>query len=589
VQHSKSVYLTVAYLMLVILAQAIVLPLLFGGGIAGMWLTIYFSLGAIVVALSIFGSDAPAGSRGQLEGFLIANARKMAIKNKWLRGFAMVGAAFLSMVTWPLLIVYLLFLLFRKPDLVLGDLKRRLKLRINLLAALYPEMVFLSIWLALVPAAMHVLIQFWGNEPSYFDFVATMVIIAVGLKHVLHLLGPAPTQEMLRKAKAPVALNYVTIVVCDLVALILCYNIILSTLASGTPSLAGVKDIYNRLNGFKDVFLLAFDRPKELIDYALGLSGLLWVITLAKDMLNLKGYKRTMTDRCVRTFGLAICGFEAEAKAEIETLSPETDTEIKLRAESYAALGDYPQSLRLTESFVRRKGEDRDVRGMSNAILLVSETLYHGHETERLARVVAFLEGHGLDSAQIIFAASAFSLRPADLAEVLKADGTSERLQLAKAYVLWEAGHRRAGFEALKPLAKPESEQPSGGDGEKKTLDANEACEVAVSLMMLEGLVDSKELAHEVEKLLAEYSGPLQSAIEAEVRLSVLLSLCWVLTEAADRLKGRIGDVMPVLRLSDAAFARIEPTSLSEPFTEDLMGVRSRFQPVETVKVPAAI
>ena len=43
-KHSKSVYLTVVYLMLIILAQAIVVPLIFAGGIARMWLTIYYLL-----------------------------------------------------------------------------------------------------------------------------------------------------------------------------------------------------------------------------------------------------------------------------------------------------------------------------------------------------------------------------------------------------------------------------------------------------------------------------------------------------------------------------------------------------------------
>jgi hypothetical protein len=416
-----------------------------------------------------------------------------------------------------------------------------------------------------------------------------MIIIAVGLKHVLHLVGPATYQEMLRKAKAPVALNYITSVVCDLVALILCYNILLSTLTSGTPTLAGVKDIYDRLNGFKDVFLLAFDRPKERIDYALGLSGLLWLITLAKDMLNLKGYKRTTHDRCARVFCLALCGFETDAKAEIETLSPDSDIEIKILAESYAVLGDHLQSLRLTERFVLRKGENRDVKGLSNAILLVTEMLYHGSETERLAKVIAFLENHGMDSVQLIVAA--IITGPSEFAQALKADGTSDRLLLAKAYTLWEAGDRRDGLLAFKRLATPESEKPGGGDaGQEKTVDADEACTFAVYLMMLEGLVDTnKELASEVEKGLAEYAG-LHTAIEAEVRFTVLFSLCWILTVAAGRLKGRIADVLPILRLADAAFARIETTSLTEPFQKDLIGLRSRFQPVETVKehVPAA-
>jgi hypothetical protein len=576
VQHSKLVYLSLAYLMLVILAQAIALPLIFGGGIAAMWLTIYFSISAITIALSIFGMDAPVGSRGQLEGFLVSNARKMAIKNKWLRGFAIVGEYFLNAVTWPILIVYLLFLVLRKPNLVLGDMKRGLQLRINWLAGLYPPMVFLSIWLALVPAAMHGLIQFRGSEPSYFDFVATMIIIAVGLKHVLHLLGPTPTQEMLRKAKAPVALNYITIVVCDLVALILCYNMVLSALTSGIPSLAGLKDIYNRLNGFKDIFLLAFERPKQPIDYALGISGLLWVITLAKDVLNFRGYKRTTLDRCARTFGLAVCGFEAGAKAEIETLTPDTDNEIKLIAESCAALGDYPQSLRLTDRFVRRKGEERDVKGLTNAILLITETLYNGHDTERLAKVVAFLEDHGLDSIQLIFAA--INSRMDDLAEVLKADGTSRRLQLAKAYVLWEAGLRRDGFAALKQLAKPKFEQASSVDaGKEKTLDTSDACEAAVLLMMLEGFVDRAELAPEVDRWLAEYAGPLRAEMDAEVRFTVLYPLCWIFADTADRLKGRIADVLPLLRLSDAAFARIETTSLTESFRNNLIDLRSHF------------
>src|SRR5207237_815572 len=114
---------------------------------------------------------------------------------------------------------------------------------------------------------------------------------------------------------------------------------------------------------------------------------------------------------------------------------------------------------------------------------------------------IAFLENYGLDSVQLIFAA--ISTRPAGFAQALRADVTSDRLLLAKAYVLWETGDRRDGFAAFKRLAKPDLEKPNGGNaGQEKTVDVDEVCEFAVYLMMLEGLVDTdEELASEVEKL----------------------------------------------------------------------------------------
>jgi hypothetical protein len=497
----------------------------------------------------------------------------------------------LSVVTWPLTVLYYLFLLFRKFDVVAKDLKRKRLLRSSALQVLYPHMVFLSIWLALVPVAMNIVVHFRGNEQWFFDFVATMVIIAAGLKHLLHLIGSTTTQGILRRAKAPVAVNYVTIVACDLVALILSYNIVLAALEGGTPDLVGVKDIYDRLKGFSDVFNLVLDRPTKPIDYALGLSGMLWLIALARDMLNLRGYQRTTSDLCARGFILALCGFDADARAEIERLSPELDTDIKILAEAHALLGDLRQSLRLTKRFVRRRaefGNDRDVEDMANAILLVSEKFYHADETERISGAIAFLEEHGLDPLQLVFAA--IQKGPAGFAEALKADGQPDRLLLPKAYVYWEVGDRRDGLLALNRLEVLDSAKADEGEAEEdKPLDAHDACALAVFLMMLEGLATEEELREEVDKWLAKSAGSVRTAIEAEERFVALFSLCWILMVAAERLKGRVADVGPVLGLADVALARIEWTPLTDDFSKDLKAFHSQLKPEKALPAAANI
>ncbi|MEM9709204.1 MAG: hypothetical protein AAF871_10470 [Pseudomonadota bacterium] len=568
----------ILFLCFIVLAQAIALPLIFGGTQPAIWITLYFVIGTLILAFAILGSDAPAGSLGQTEFDLIREALKRQVPNAYIRRLLEFGQYIMLGAIWPAGILRGVFHYLRKPELMLRELRQGRRLRLAAMEGLYPGAAFLSVGLALIPLGMHGIISLLGDEPWYFDLIATIVILAIGLKHVLHLIGPAPMQAILRRAKAPVAINYVTVVICDLIALILSYNILLSDLVGGSLDSAGIKAIYAQLKAYSDVFNIVLDEPAARMDYMLGISGLLWLITLSKDLLNLKGYRRTTSDRCARAFGLAICGFDEEAKDELEKLSPHTDQDVKILAEAQAMVGNFRESLGLSKRYGRRLaefGNDQDVEDMAKLYLLAAEKLYHSNEPDRLTDMVKFLDKEGLNAMQVIL--SALTTDPNDFDEALDTLTEPDDFVLAKAYVLWQVGKRQEGLEAYQKLAGFYAAKVEAGEAnEDDPLDGPAAVATAVSLLMQEVLFSSdQDLTNAVEEWLTHYREQVANAATSDDRFAARFNLASILMMAAKRLSGRIENTSSIVELVDKILDQYVGSPLTDPFFEDLKNYRS--------------
>jgi hypothetical protein len=369
----------------------------------------------------------------------------------------------------------------------------------------------------------------------------------------------------------PVAANYIVMTVLDLTGLILSYSWLLIDFQSGQVDVETFRGIYEKLRGFSNIFDLLFFKSNDPVDYMLGLSGLLWLMTLAKDLLRLKGYKRTTEDKCFLAFSMAISGFEGKARKLVGEIEPSKNVEIKVLAEVQSLLNNYVESRKLTKRYIRQTGEfetDSDIASFTNFLLLTTELLYHSHNSTKLSACVKFLFDHRLSDAEVIFATENVGHQGA-IKEVLAQDDFRHVLPLSYCYMTWIAEHPHKALKLFEDLTPKEVERESG-------------LWICLKLLMLEAVAESdEELASRAATWIEVEAERLRSVIRQEHDFTTLAAICWVLMSAQKFFSSKGVTGLGLLGLIDETRERLIDSHLTRPFIKDIDAMRGRY-PVRT-------
>jgi hypothetical protein len=374
-----------------LLAEATVAPaLLFEASWAGIVLNAYIALG---FGLGFFGLVTTRLNRDErrhvLEAFIVdvvnpsRGARLRARLYTWMW-------AIISVTCWPPMHLGLhSFRLMRSFNRMNSSLSAASGL------ALFPFEVSVSAFVAVVPAIL-TLIAVYREPPFVYSIIFLWILVfSIFLKHLSSMISGSTIQTKLRRGMDPVILSYSIITLGDLVGLILSYNAIINWNSGSIFSPEGVSKIFKDLLVFKD-FIEAYEHlPDNFLAYCVGISGLLWWLTLAQGLFQLKGYRRTPADY----LGLAACctmlGKDDRATAFLEAAAASTKDECIQKGQIHAARGEFDKAV---VSVRRALNQTDDVPPTDGYILMIiwgGLFTYRSGE-DRIRQFMEYAVGRGL-------------------------------------------------------------------------------------------------------------------------------------------------------------------------------------------------
>lgn len=215
---------------------------------------------------------------------------------------------------------------------------------------LFPMETSVSLFVALAPAVLTVIA---AHQQAPFVFAIKflwIIIFAIFLKHLSSLVSGDTVQAKLRRGMDPVLLSYAVITLGDLIGLILCYNGLINWNAGSAFTVANVQVVFTQLLAFKD-FVAVFEHPPDsVLAYCIGVSGLLWWLSLAQGLFQLKGYQRLPSDYLSLASSCILLGKEDRARTFLEAATVTTKLEYEMKGLNYAALGDFDKAA----AFIKR-------------------------------------------------------------------------------------------------------------------------------------------------------------------------------------------------------------------------------------------
>jgi hypothetical protein len=221
---------------------------------------------------------------------------------------------------------------------------------------LFPVEVSISIYLMLAALALTA----WAlvRHPDSVEYSVKLfwvIVLTIFVKHCGYLVGTVSVQQRLRLGRDSPYFSFIVITIADFVALALSYNAIAHWPQGAVFDLTLVKSLLARLFVFKDFFNL-FEKPPEMaLDYWIGLSGLLYNVSLLKSLFKAKEFRRTEKD-CLGVAGFfAMLGMPDEAKRRLETCSITTKESMLVKAQILASLGEFPKSRSKKSGFMSNK------------------------------------------------------------------------------------------------------------------------------------------------------------------------------------------------------------------------------------------
>jgi hypothetical protein len=271
-------------------------------------------------------------------------------------------------------------------------------------------------------------------------------------------------QERLRRAKDSPLFSYALITVCDFIGLVLCYNGIVEWKAGVVFDLTAASSILKRLFALKD-FIEAFEHPPQsAVDYCIGVSGLLWWLTLAQSLLSVKNYRRSVRDYIFLARNYVVVGMDKQARAALDSADATDKETCEVKGLVYAALGDFEKA---AMSIKRYLAQAIDVPQPPNDNYIYS-ALYGGMAVlrgspEMLCRYIEYGNGHGLSDillSSIALEMGNIGINPQPIARFLEQQNLIERFPLAYFALMWQADEERDVLdqfdrhEAIEPDAR---------------------------------------------------------------------------------------------------------------------------------------
>ena len=202
-------------------------------------------------------------------------------------------------------------------------------------------------------------------------------------------------------------LSYAVITVSDLLGLILCYNAVSNWNTGSAFRLTNAQLIIAQLLAFKDFkdFIGAYEHPPDsILAYFVGVSGLLWWLSLAKGFLHIKGYQRGPSDYLSLASSCILLGKEDRAWIFVEAAEVSTKLECENKGSIYAALGDFDKAA----VFIKRALTQTDDVPVTDSYILIKMAFALTYFRADQNRYYTFLEygmAHGMSD--IFFANAA--------------------------------------------------------------------------------------------------------------------------------------------------------------------------------------
>ncbi len=380
--------------VVLIVAEVTLAPaLLFGAPYAGIALNSYvvLGLGLTFIGMISFRLNQDEGRLllEKLGGVRISNSGAFKRFRAQLYSYMFLVTA---IICWPakeLNSFRLMSWKVRQPDSSQG-----LSASLNL----FPVEVSESLFVAVAPAILTV-IAAHRQPPFIFSLkFLWLIIFAIFLKHLSALISGDTVQAKLRRGIDPVPLSYAVITVSDLLGLILCYNAVSNWNTGSAFRLTNAQLIIAQLLAFKDFkdFIRVYEHPPDsILAYFVGVSGLLWWLSLAQGLLHIKGYQRGPSDYLSLASSCILLGKEDRARILVEAAEVSTKLECENKGSIYAALGDFDKAA----VFIKRALTQTDDVPVTDSYILIKMAFALTYFRADQNRYYTFLEygmAHGM-------------------------------------------------------------------------------------------------------------------------------------------------------------------------------------------------
>jgi hypothetical protein len=324
-----------------IVAEATVPPaFLFGASYAGIALNAYIAVG---IALFVFGTVFERlrrdEGRHRLETLIVTLNTDQDGIARWRARLYLWMFVVIGVTCWPAmqfgLHAFRLAPTLQRTNSMLG---------VGAGLTLFPIETSVALFVALAPAILTVIAL--SHEPPfvYSTMFLWIIVASILLRHLSSLISGDTVQAKLRRGMDPVMFSYALISGGDLIGLVLSYNGIIHWNSGSVFSLEQVQSIFTQLLAFRDFFNVFEHPPDTVLAYCVGVSGLLWWLTLAQGIFQLNGYKRAPSDYLSLAASCTMLGKTARAKTFLDAAAATTKEECYLKGSVHAARGEFDKA-----------------------------------------------------------------------------------------------------------------------------------------------------------------------------------------------------------------------------------------------------
>jgi tetratricopeptide (TPR) repeat protein len=264
------------------------------------------------------------------------------------------------------------------------------------------------------------------------------------------LISGDTVQARLRRGLDPVTVSYALIVAGDLIGLLLCYNGIINWNSGLVFNLKAGRLIFDQLLVFRDFFAAFEHLPDNVLAYCIGISGLLWWLTLAQGLFQFKSYQREPADYLSLAASCTMLGKDDRAAAFLEAANPTTKDDYEQKGLIHAARGEFDRA----EVFIKRflnQADDVPVTDGYIMLKMVGGLIALRADQDRYYKFVAYGGDHGLSD--VLLADAALTLcssggDPRAFADYIGQPAFS-RFGLTWLFLKWMANEEREIFDAF--------------------------------------------------------------------------------------------------------------------------------------------
>jgi hypothetical protein len=224
----------------------------------------------------------------------------------------------------------------------------------NAALTLFPLPLVISVYLAIAAATTTVAALLLGPPLVHARLFMWLLIVALALKHVWHLVSPLDMQQTLRFGLGSVRITYAIITFCDLLCLLLAYNAVINWQSGRVLDAASLSALFTSLRVFADLFEAFEKPPADVIGWAVGVSGGLWLWSLANALTKWQAYERTEADHLEIGGAAATLGMEDRAREAMAKVTEPDRRQLLRLALFHLTLGDVEGAIAHARRLVRQ-------------------------------------------------------------------------------------------------------------------------------------------------------------------------------------------------------------------------------------------